>query len=264
MHYFGTAQTDVGISKTINQDSICLKIAATGRGEVAFAAVCDGLGGLAKGELASATLLLKLEGWFCKELPALLGAASKKKVSSLALLQQTAPRLEALIQEEHRRMQRFFAIGGAQIGTTLSMMLLFGEAYLIMHIGDSRIYALDGRLQQLTKDQTFVEREVCAGRMTRQQAAMDHRRNVLLQCVGSGGKVQPVVSFGRVRPETVFLLCSDGFTHVLSKEELYASLCPKVLSDAEKMAQQTKRLIGVAKQRRETDNISVVLVKATA
>ena len=57
MRFIATADTDVGISKSTNQDSVLIKHASTDDGEVLMAVVCDGMGGLAKGELASATVI---------------------------------------------------------------------------------------------------------------------------------------------------------------------------------------------------------------
>ena len=69
MRYMVTADTDVGIAKANNQDSVLIKHASTDIGEVLMAIVCDGMGGLAKGELASATVVKAFSKWFDEELP---------------------------------------------------------------------------------------------------------------------------------------------------------------------------------------------------
>ena len=68
MHYRVTADTDIGTVKATNQDSICVFHADSVRGEIVMAIVCDGMGGLAKGELASATVIRAFEKWFHDEL----------------------------------------------------------------------------------------------------------------------------------------------------------------------------------------------------
>ena len=70
-------------------------------------------------------------------------------------------------------------------------MLLTQTRYYIMNVGDSRAYELTDGLKQLTNDQTFVAREVALGNMTPEQALVDERRNVLLQCVGASDEVYP-------------------------------------------------------------------------
>lgn len=72
MNFKIAAHTDIGIRKKTNQDSVLVKVAQTDYGKVCFAAVCDGMGGLAKGELASATLARHLSMWFEKDFPDLL------------------------------------------------------------------------------------------------------------------------------------------------------------------------------------------------
>ena len=69
MRYVATADTDIGISKDTNQDSVLIKHASTDKGEVLLAVVCDGMGGLSKGELASATVIRAFADWFDNELP---------------------------------------------------------------------------------------------------------------------------------------------------------------------------------------------------
>ncbi len=72
MDFLIAAHTDVGIRKKTNQDSVLIKVADTDCGKVCFAAVCDGMGGLRKGELASATLIRDFSDWFDSEFPEIL------------------------------------------------------------------------------------------------------------------------------------------------------------------------------------------------
>lgn len=69
MHFTVTADTDIGIAKETNQDSVLFKHGTYSGGEVLMAVICDGMGGLAKGELASATVIRKFSEWYNKELP---------------------------------------------------------------------------------------------------------------------------------------------------------------------------------------------------
>lgn len=69
MRFAATADTDIGISKNTNQDSVLIKHASYDGGEVLLAVICDGMGGLARGELASATVIRAFAKWFDEELP---------------------------------------------------------------------------------------------------------------------------------------------------------------------------------------------------
>ena len=70
--FYGAAYTDAGTVKTVNQDSLMIRIVDIGMHKTAFAVVCDGMGGLQQGELASATVVRAYEKWYEEELPGLL------------------------------------------------------------------------------------------------------------------------------------------------------------------------------------------------
>ncbi len=253
MWYFGTALTDTGISKNINQDSMCLKIAQTDDcGQIVMAVVCDGMGGLAKGEVASATVIRAFESWFHHVLPKQIADRTPE---------QLAPGLVRLVKEQNYRIMNYGKQVGASLGTTVTVFLIIGESYLILHVGDTRVYEITDDLRQLTEDQTYVAREVRCGRMTPEEALVHKRRNVLLQCVGASKTVAPDILFGRVHPGAVYMLCSDGFRHEITEQEIGAILHPAGLSNVESMERNGRYLIDLVKERREKDNISVMLLK---
>ena len=148
-----------------------------------------------------------------------------------------------------------------RLGTTAVVMLLTQNRYYILNVGDSRAYELTTNIRQITNDQTFVAREIAMGRMTEAEAMTDSRRNVLLQCVGASDDVYPDMFFGDVQHNAVYMLCSDGFRHEITAEEIYEKLQPGVLFDEYMMQQHSISLIELNKQRQERDNISVTLVR---
>lgn len=253
MNFIVTANTDVGITKSTNQDSLTAMVLNTPQGRMTFAVLCDGMGGLDKGEVASATLIHAFRNWAVHELPLLCNAP----------LEDAAIRSQwnAIITEQNQKIKDYGARQGVRLGTTAVVMLLTQTRYYILNVGDSRAYELTTGICQLTKDQTFVAREIALGRMTPEQAKTDPRRNVLLQCVGASDEVYPDMFFGDISPNAVYLLCSDGFRHEVSSEEIYEKLRPDVLFDEHTMQQHTIGLIALNKQRQERDNISVILVR---
>jgi serine/threonine protein phosphatase PrpC len=106
-----------------------------------------------------------------------------------------------------------------------------------------------------------VAREIALGNMTEEQARMDERRNVLLQCVGASDDVYPDMFFGDTHSNAVYMLCSDGFRHEISAEEMYEKLNPNVLLDENQMYTHAGDLIELNKARKERDNISIALVR---
>lgn len=253
MRFIATADTDIGIVKDTNQDSILVKHAATDVGEVLMAVVCDGMGGLSKGELASATVVRAFSDWFDGELPFELVEADMQVIGAKwALLLKE---LNARILEYSER------IDGEGMGTTFSGILFVNDQYVIAHVGDSRIYHIGSSLTQLTTDQTFVAREISRGTLTLEQAKTDKRRNMLLQCVGASKVVEPQVICGKTE-KGAYVLCSDGFRHEITENEIYESLNPINLLNKDAMHNNARYLIEQVKKRGEKDNISAILVKA--
>lgn len=245
--------TDIGIKKETNQDSLFVKTAKTAYGTVAMLAVCDGMGGLSKGELASATLVRSLDRWFMHALPALL-----YQNGSAEQLQESFGRC---IEETNAAIADYGRVHHMELGTTLAALLLIGSRYYIANVGDSRVYLLTDKAWQITKDQTFVQREMDAGRMTAHEAKEDARRNMLLQCIGASQTVLPDFYSGETPAGAQFLLCSDGFRHQISEEEIYAVLHADGACVRSEMEEKLVHLTEVNKQRQEVDNISSILVQ---
>ena len=133
--------------------------------------------------------------------------------------------------------------------------------YLIAHVGDSRVYKIAGTVEQLTEDHSFVAREIKRGNMTEEEAENHPQRNVLIQCVGASGIVTPDILHGRTEKGDVYMLCSDGFRHKLSTEEIYEEFRAENIGSAEIMEDKERYLINRVKTRNERDNITVALMK---
>ena len=253
MRFIATADTDIGISKDTNQDSILIKHAKADGKEVLLAVVCDGMGGLSKGELASATVIRAFQKWFDEELPYELENVD---------LQVIGAKWSLLLKELNAQILEYSKENGIEgVGTTFSGILFIDNQYVIGHIGDSRVYHIGSSLTQLTTDQTFVAREISRGTMTLEQAKIDKRRNLLLQCIGASKVVEPQIICGKTE-KGAYMLCSDGFRHEITEAEIYESLNPINLMNKDAMHNNAKYLIEQNKNREEKDNISVILIKA--
>lgn len=251
--FVAIADTDIGITKDINQDSVLLKHAKTDDKEVLIAVICDGMGGLALGELASASVVRGFSKWFDEELPYELQNLDMQIIADKWVLM--IKELNLKILEYSKGMK------GQSIGTTFSGLLVIKDLYLIVHVGDTRVYYLGNNVNQLTTDHTFIAREMRRGNMTLEQAKKDKRRNMLLQCIGASKVVEPEVLMGRVQ-HGVYMLCSDGLRHEITEEEMYQTLCADALKNKDVMHKNARKLIDLVKARNEKDNISIVVIKA--
>lgn len=253
MRFIATADTDIGISKDTNQDSVLIKHARADDKEVLLAVVCDGMGGLSKGELASATVIRAFAKWFDEELPFELENVD---------LQVIGAKWSLLLKELNAQILEYSKENSIEgVGTTFSGILFIDDQYVIGHVGDTRIYHIGSSMTQLTTDQTFVAREISRGTMTIEQAKTDKRRNLLLQCIGASKVVEPQIICGKTE-KGAYMLCSDGFRHEITEAEIYESLNPINLMNKDAMHNNAKYLIEQNKNREEKDNISVLLIKA--
>lgn len=253
MNFLVTVHTDIGIKKSTNQDSLCMKVAKTSLGRAAFAVICDGMGGLSKGELASATIVKTFSDWFTGGFPSLIyNGFSAERLKS---------QWESIILSENQKIMEYGKSVGVNLGTTVTVFLIFNGWYYVMNVGDTRAYEIGDNLIQITEDQTFVAREVKRGYMTAEQASIDPRRNVLLQCVGASDIVEPDFFVGTARLNSVYMLCSDGFRHEITEEEIFNVLNRNILVDEERMKANAVYLVELNKQRLEQDNISIALIR---
>lgn len=252
MYCCGVAMTDVGTVKKVNQDSITLQIAETKMGRACFAMVCDGLGGLDLGEVASGNAILAFSNWFKTEFPKRIDTWTEEKIQKS---------WSDVMRYVNNKLLTYGKNNHYMLGTTITVMLLWKSRYYIMHVGDSRVYEITNRCIQLTNDQTFIAREIARGRLTREQAVTDARRNVLLQCVGMTEKIVPEFYVGNVKTQATYLLCTDGFRHAVTEEEINHYCQWKAIIESGAMNRNMRYLIELNKRRGERDNISAILIR---
>lgn len=254
MEYIIAAQTDIGSSRPANEDSVCIKKGHFNGKPVVLAAVCDGMGGLDKGGLASATVTKVLSRWFEEKLPTMLEGPDWSGIRSS---------LEQLSEKLNTQIGKFGEEGQIRLGTTLCAMLIIANEYLLVNIGDSRAYLISDGARQLTKDQTFVQRELDRGTITPEQALTHPKRNMLLQCIGASRQTVPDMRSGSIRSGESYLLCTDGFRHFVTNEELFEVFGR---GDAPATVQSIKdeidKVIKLVMKRGEKDNITAVVIRA--
>ncbi len=231
--------------------------AQTEKGNILFASVCDGMGGLAKGEVASAAMVNAFADWFENNLPELLRDCGGQALQEEKLWESWS----ALIDKTSRTIESYGRGIHVALGTTAVGVLIMGEDYYTLNVGDSRVYLLADQIYQLTKDQTYVQRELDSGRMTFEQTLTDPQRSVLLQCIGASALVKPVFSHGKTSAGHVFMLCCDGFRHVISPGEFYKAFYPAQMTSERVMKQRLEEMTRLNIERREDDNISAILIR---
>ena len=245
--------TDAGKVRKINQDAAMIKVANTKQyGRISFACVCDGMGGLQKGEVASCKAIRAMENWFAEEL-ALMQNMNEKE------LWNTVERsLRRLLVKVNGDIRRYGKHRGIKLGTTLTALLQIGNKYMALNIGDSRIYLVDREgARVITRDQSLVQDKFEKGLISENEMYTDPERNILLQSLGTNPEIEPEVVRGEFWGDMTIIACSDGFWRTLKESDIHDKLCPQMCVSADDMLEECRKLAETAWSRKEEDNISV-------
>ncbi len=251
MDFIYSCHTDIGTAREVNQDSLVIKSATHGAHRFLLAAVCDGVGGLSRGEATSRKTAEMVSEWFDYELPQIADKLDEALVSC---------RCRLLINEINREVYYEALRRRDASGSTLSMLLAWDYHYLVCHVGDSRVYEITGTQRVLTTDHSWVAREMGLGHITPQEAANHPRKNVILKCIGAKEEIQPDLFGGRISGPTMFVLCTDGFWHYIRAGEWVQYLSPASVRDEGELGRRLYYLTEQVKVRGETDNITAVAI----
>jgi PPM family protein phosphatase len=229
------ARSDVGLVRSNNQDS--------GFAGPSLLVIADGMGGHAGGDIASSLAIGEMAP--LNDMEHGLDAALDELLESLRHVQRE---LEQRVVDEP-------ALSG--MGTTVTALLRTGNGRLAMaHIGDSRAYVLhNGRLDQITRDHTFVQRLVDDGRITLAEAEQHPQRSVLMRVLSDVmDDVDPDLSMIEPRVGDRYLLCSDGLSGVVSFETL-----EETLAFGKDPASTCDQLVQLALRSGAPDNVTCIV-----
>jgi protein phosphatase len=211
--------------------------------------VADGMGGAAAGELASDMATQAIYHHLSKTW------SQDRETTEQQFAFRLKEAVEAANTELHAYAKAHPEVRG--MGTTTTAAGVLGEHAYLSQVGDSRAYLVRGGVaHQLTKDQSLMQRLVEAGELTEEEAAQSERRNIILQALGPDPRVKVELSHQELRRGDVLVLCSDGLSGQVKKEEI-----AQVVSSEPTLQAMCERLIALANERGGPDNITVVIVR---
>ena len=231
--------TDSGKVRDHNEDSVTILKNANNEH---LLIVADGMGGHSAGEVASSMVVTHMGDKF--------GELSTigSKIDAINWLKDNICQINTEILDYTKKHPE--ALG---MGTTAVMALLTSEYLIFANIGDSSGFVYkNGKLTKVTKDHTLVNLLVASGDLTEEEAKYHPKRNVLMKALGSSEKAELDIFDVDINIDGI-LLCSDGLTSMLTKEQI-----EKVLNDDDlEIEEQVIKLIRKSNARGGTDNISV-------
>jgi PPM family protein phosphatase len=244
------ARSDVGRKHTHNEDCYCVLR------ELGLFVVSDGIGGQAKGEVASA---MAVEAISTHCLQATSGAASSVFREVRSNLSAKTCHLANAVRWANRKIRSAASRDPACVGmgATLVAAWLNGQDLSLVNIGDSRAYLFRaGTLKQLTHDHSLAAERARRGLTTQREAQTSTLQNILLRALGTEDKIELEAEDVALQHGDVVLLCTDGLTHMVTDSELGG-----VLAAQESAQLVTDRLIDLANARGGKDNVTVVVLR---
>lgn len=252
------AQTDTGRRKSKNEDNYGVFRSDTPGlrlfREGALLCVADGLGGHIGGEIASRLAVSMVKDVLFESPPPPVpdfDAIDARDAGPLPLLRSAMEKAN----ESIFRSNKDNVVKGRPMGTTLLTALVNPGKVYIANVGDSRCYHIrDGEIIARTEDHSWVDEQVKQGLMSKAEAELDRRKNIVTRCVGTHADISVDTYRWHVVPGDILLLCSDGLVNMAKDQEIL-----EVINAHGTAADTAQRLVKLANENGGKDNITVIV-----
>jgi protein phosphatase len=237
-------QSDVGRVRSLNEDFVAVsEFPDLGR---ALAVVADGMGGHAKGEVASRIA--------AEEITKVLTRVVREKTVEP---QKCRAALREGFQKANLEILNYVASNpeAKGMGTTASAAVLDGDQLHVGHVGDTRVYVIDGGIRQVTKDHSLVQELVDKGLITPEEARVHPQRSVVTRAVGIEPKLKIDVRSETLPAGSYVLVCCDGLVNEVDDQTI-----ANIVREFKNPQKACERLVDLANERGGRDNISVVIL----
>ncbi len=226
-----------------NQDyCLCEKLSDT----LAYAAVCDGMGGANGGNVASSEACNEISRVLKEELKAEMSEQDLKELMEKAVTSANTKVYDMSCADEN--------LSG--MGTTVELAVIRGERLFVVHAGDSRVYRITSKgITQVTTDHSLVQQLVELGQITQEEARFHPSKNYITRALGVEPELEVDFLTEPFEKDDIILICTDGLSNYFSTEELYEAV--KSIKEKKELAQC---LVDIAKDCGGSDNITVAIL----
>ncbi|MBS5196720.1 MAG: Stp1/IreP family PP2C-type Ser/Thr phosphatase [Clostridiales bacterium] len=233
--------TDVGQKRKMNQDYVFISEDAVGNLPNLFV-VADGMGGHNAGDFASSHAVEILVDEIRKD-----ADYNPVKVIRHAIETANTEIIEQAQKDEGLR----------GMGTTMVVSTIVGQYAYVANVGDSRLYVVQGQIQQITKDHSLVQEMVRLGEISPEEARNHRDKNIITRALGAEKTVD--IDFFDLKLEAgdTILMCSDGLSNMVDDRKM-----EEIILDSEmELTEKGKTLIREANLNGGKDNIAIILVE---
>ncbi len=238
MRVIGGSYSDIGIYRKDNQDRIMYDITMNKGAAFATAAICDGVGGAERGEVAAQIVIDGVEDWHRS-----ISSWIDPKHDNCDII---FSHLKDAAEEWNTEVRVYCAQHEVIMATTMSVLMIVKDEYRVLHVGDSRVYKYNGKLEILTEDEKSPESK--GGSI----------RQVLRNYMGKDSELSFRQYKGKVGMGDLFFICSDGFYHRFSSED--AGEIYKECRRSGNLSQVANKWVHTMEERGDRDNISLALM----
>lgn len=244
--------SECGLVKEVNQDRILIKIGQINSLEFGLFVIADGMGGHSQGEVASTIAICELTNWWDSDLEKIMVESDNIFISVKNSLLNCFTNINKEIYNCKNKNKK--------MGTTLTVLFIYGDKYVITHIGDSRIYKKNANsFTQISKDHSLVATKVRQGNISRDSTYINTNKNILTQCIGLEKKINPFTKIDYLDKTNLFMLCSDGVYNFISKDVMDKIIIEKLKSNV-KLQSIVNDIYNVIMKNGAGDNASIILI----
>lgn len=236
--------TDVGQKRTMNQDFVYASEEPVGNLPNLFV-VADGMGGHKAGDFASRYTVEVI----------LKSVRTNRERNPIKIIRMAIETANARVLEKAESDENL-----AGMGTTVVVATVINHYIYVANVGDSRLYLIRDKIQQITKDHSLVEEMVRIGEINREQARNHPDKNIITRAVGVRNRVSIDFFDMKLEKEDIILMCSDGLSNMIEDEEI-----EKIIREGrEDLPEIALELVERANRNGGKDNIAVVLIEPLA
>ncbi len=234
-----SAKTDIGACRETNQDAFATGVFESGD---VWAVVCDGMGGVSGGQIASKLCVEKTVESIQR------GYRNRMSVRAIKnLLNSAICAANSVVFDESQKDR---ALNG--MGTTIVAVIVTKDVAVFAHVGDSRAYIFNDTIECITKDHSLVQFLLDSGKITEDEAKVHPERNIITRAVGIMSFVDVEFDIVDLGEEDGILLCTDGLSGSVDEATIYS-----IIRSNENVAE---KLISEAIKCGSRDNITAVVL----
>ena len=236
------AKTDIGKTRESNQDAFDTGYFNDG---TVWAVVCDGMGGVSGGQVASSLCIDKTVNAIKRSYRENMTVNNVKNMLVSAINAANSYVFDESLKDRDLK----------GMGTTIVAVVIVNNIAVVAHVGDSRAYIINDTINQITKDHSFVQLLVDNGRITPEEAENHPDKNIITRAIGIEGFVDVDVDIVDIKDEDILLLCTDGLNGYVKDDDILKTV--KEYGDS-----STEKLVETANLNGGHDNITVVLISS--